>query len=245
MTCSACRLVQPAAIACAACGQAAPSRWPTPRVPAPRRRAIWRVVAVVLLLALVPFFGTGITYLALITFDLLRGWLVLVVLGGLVTWLAWRSSLRLRPLAALGDDGRAPIRGVVHAPCPVAVDRLVDERGRTLLWRGGPVELEVATDTGERVRVAGIVRIDGPALPATTAAAAALRAGIDRRLRAGGRAQTVTLRPGDEVELRARVRDEPVAAGYRELAVGKVAHGEPGRPVVLFVTHVVDSTPRL
>jgi hypothetical protein len=244
VTCSACRLVQPAATACIACAQAAPSAWPAPRVPAARRAPIWRVVAVVLLVALVPLFATGVTFLALIAFHLLRGWL-LVAIGGAIAWLAYRSPLRLRPLAPLAGDVRAPLRGVVRAPCPITAERLVDNAGRVLLWRAGSVELEVATVDGERIRVSGVVRIDGPGQPAGAAVGDALRGGVDRRLRVGGHAETVTLRPGDEVELRARVRDEPVAAGYRELAVGRVAHGAPGRPVVLTVTRAVDSAPHV
>ncbi|MCU1276883.1 MAG: hypothetical protein JWM53_429, partial [bacterium] len=147
---------------------------------------------------------------------------------------------RLLPLAACEEDRRPALRGIVRTSAPIAVDLLVDD-DRLLLWHSPPVELEVTSAAGQVVRVVGCVRVAGPASPASAAVAARMRAAVDARLRVRGTAVTVTLRDGDEVELDARLRDEPVPAGYREPAVGKVARAEPGRPVVLVVTLAVDS----
>lgn len=242
VTCSACRLAQPSAPRCAACGEAELSSWPSLRPPAaPRRRRLWRVVATVLLLLTVPFGALFLFYVLTLALALFERWTVLVLLVLALWWLLRRSALRLRPLPL--EDSPATVRGIVHGVGLLTTERLVDGGGGLLLWSAPAVELELETATGERLRVRGVVRVDGAARAGDDGVATRLRAAVDPRIAVAGRAEIVTLRPGDEVELCGRLDEQPTEAAYRESALARVAIAERGRPVALRVIRAVDSAP--
>ena len=241
VTCSACRLAQPPAANCAACGEAEPTSWPVLRPPAPRTRRMWRVVATVLLVATIPFAAVAVLWIVTFALALFDRWLLLVVFGLLLAWLVRRAALRLRPLPSASIDAAATARGIVRGAGLLTSERLVDGQGRLLLWSTPPAELELETATGEHIHVRGVARVDGPAKAADADVAERLRAAVDPRIAVGGMAELVTLRPGDEVELHAPLAEQPIEAGYRESALARVARGERGRPIVIRIIRPVDS----
>lgn len=96
------------------------------------------------------------------------------------------------------------------------------DRSGTYLWRIQSEDLIVITDEGARLRVCGVMHIEGDFDPIRHAPELPLAAPGLERIRVG---------EGDELELRGPISREPSEAGYRESAEIEVMRGMAGAPI--------------
>jgi hypothetical protein len=220
--------VQPAAAVCAACGQPAPSQRPILQIETTGPQSVWE--------SLLLTFGAPIATAAIVGGILAGplGWASLASVGAGMVWLRLRRASRLRPLPQLLlEDGSRCVRGHVRADRAVVchVERLVDGSEQLLLWQARSARFEVVTATGEAAHIDGVVQVEGADTLPDDATRGRLLAGLTGGVRVGGVPKIMTLRHGDEVELWAAFREQPIPAGYRDVRVVWMACGLPGRPV--------------
>jgi hypothetical protein len=123
------------------------------------------------------------------------------------------------PRLRLGSGGELR-RGRVRAGSAELL-RARDRNG-TYLWRLFASDLEVVTSDGARLRVCGVMQIEGEGEP--------IREAPELPLPAPG-LELIRIGEGDELELRGPLSKEPSEAGYREPAEMEVMRGVAGAPI--------------
>lgn len=210
VTCTACRLVQPPAARCAACGEPEPSTWlerPT--------KLFARDVGAGWLRRL----GRARLRMTALPAARLRGRLVI------------EGVARSAPDAT----GSHAVESFTQASrCLAATLRLVDDAGSLFVWHGRAACFDVETAAGARLRVRGPLRIDGGGARELPEADKRRWLGeLEPARQLPGRLQELALSPGDVVAVHGLPAVEPIPDGYRALREQAVVRPAPGAPVTL------------
>jgi hypothetical protein len=210
VTCTACRLVQPPAPRCAACGEPEPSTWlgrPT--------KLFARDIGSGWLRRL----GRARLRMTALPTTRLRGRFIV------------EGVARSAPDAT----GATAIESFVTGRrCLAATLRLVDDAGSLFIWYGRAATFDIETRSGTRLRVHGPLRIDGGGAHELPDADKRRWLGeLEPARQLPGRLQELSIDPGDPVAVHGLAAIEAIADGYRTVREQPVVRPAPGAPVTL------------